>query len=70
MAQEISAPSTSSIKQNSFPRIAVFFDGLDYVIERLTHSVLNSKMLLLVLLGLFLLTLEMVRFAIFILAGH
>jgi hypothetical protein len=70
MVQQISTSSIQPTGRNSFPRIELFFDGVDYVIERLTHSVLNSKILLIVLLGLFVLALEMVRFAKFIWMGH
>jgi hypothetical protein len=70
MVQQISTSSIQPTRQNSFPRIEVFFDGVDYVIERITHSVLNSKILLLVLLGLFVLALEMVRFGKFIWMAH
>ena len=71
MSKEIArAATTSSDLRLSFPRIALFFDRVDYVIERITHSVLNSKVLLVVLLGLFVLVCEMVRFALFIWTGH
>lgn len=45
-----------------FPRIKSFFDCVDYVIERATHSVLNSKLLFIVLLGFFILVLEVYLF--------
>lgn len=71
MSKEIARAATaSSDLRLSFPRIALFFDRVDYVIERITHSVLNSKVLLVVLLGLFVLVCEMVRFALFIWTGH
>jgi len=70
LSQEISKPSTLPAQQDTFPKITRFFDGVDYVIERLTHSVLHSKILLLVLLALFILALEMARFVRFIWIGH
>lgn len=53
-----------------FPRIKLFFDAVDFVIDRATHSILNSKILLLVLLGLFVLICELVRFGVFIVVGR
>jgi uncharacterized membrane protein YidH (DUF202 family) len=70
LSQEISKLSTLPVQRDTFPKIALFFDGVDYIIERLTHSILTSKILLIVLLGLYLLGLEMVRFARFIWSGH
>ena len=70
LSRQISTPSTLPAYRDTFPKITLFFDGVDYVIERLTHSILNSKILLLVLLGLFILGLEMGRFARFIWMGH
>ncbi len=70
VSQQLSKPSVLPVAPDSFPKIKLFFDGVDYVIERATHSVLNSKILLLVLLGLFILACELIRFAIFILKGH
>ena len=70
MSQEISKPSTLPAQRDTFPKITFVLDGVDYVVNRLTHYLLNAKILLLVLLGLFILVCEMVRFARFIWAGH
>lgn len=71
MSKEIARQATaSSDVRLSFPKIALFFDGVDYIIERITQSVLSSKMLLVVLLALFLFACELIRFAIFVLKGH
>ena len=71
MSKEIARQATaSSDVRLSFPKISLFFDGVDYIIERITQSVLSSKMLLVVLLALFLFACELIRFAIFVLKGH
>ena len=71
MSKQIAGQArTSSDVRLSFPKIALFFDGVDYIIERTTQSVLSSKILLVVLTALFLFTCELIRFAVFVLKGH
>lgn len=80
MAQRIESLTTTD-KSKDFPKITAFFDGTEYIFERtvqllkrifqLTIELLvESKILVLVIVGLIILVIELYRFIQFLLVPH